>query len=75
MAPKQLLISAVILWGELPWDAMCMGGATGGGTGGQVPRYRNLAGYSTPLSSVRLEALSVVVYTQSFLTSTGLFSL
>ena len=27
-----------------------------GGTGGQVPRYRKIAGYSTPLSSVRLEA-------------------
>ena len=34
-----------------------------GGRGGQVPRYRKLAGYSTPLSSVRLEARSVVVYT------------
>ena len=34
-----------------------------GGRGGQVPRYRKLAGYSTPLSSVRLEALSVGVYT------------
>ena len=34
-----------------------------GGTGGQVPRYRKLAGYSTLLSSVRLEVRSVVVYT------------
>ena len=32
----------------------------GGGAGGQVPRYRKLAGYSTPLSSVRLEARSVI---------------